>query len=110
MGRLAKRLLKTCGRPALVLLRPFLRRLDAYLNRHIAQLAMQMEVWHGQHMQALREFDLLGDSLVREMARLQLQLSLLEESLREAVPHQDPQDDQAAGTLPASRRPPSQAA
>ena len=110
MGRLAKRLLKVCARPLLVLLRPLTRRVDGYLNRHIAQLAMQMEVWHQQHMQALQEFDLLGDSLVREMARLQLQLSLLEENVRAALPPQDQDESQAAETLPAARRPPSQAA
>lgn len=94
----------------LILLRPLVRRVDAYLNRHIGQLSLQMEAWHVQHLQALRDFDVLGDSLVREMARLQLQISLLEENLREAPPQQDQGAEGTAGALPATRRPPSQAA
>ena len=65
MGQFAKRLLRSCTRPLLVLCRPFLRRVDSYLNCHIAQLSGQLSIWHAQQMQSLRDFDILGDSLVR---------------------------------------------
>lgn len=110
MGQLAKRLMKACGKPVLVLFRPFLRRIDDYLNTHIAQLSAQMEIWQSQHLRALRDFDLLGDSLVREMVRLQLQISLLEENLHELVATANQGPAKTSDDLPALRRPPSQAA
>ena len=110
MGLFANRLLRSCTQPLLVLCRPFLRRVDSYFNSHIAQLSGQLAIWHSQHMESLRDFDMLGDSLVREMARLQLQISLLEENLHEAIKDTarfEPASPEAASI---AKRPPAQAA
>lgn len=87
-----------------------MRRVDAYLNSRIGQLSAQLEIWHTQQLQTLREFDVLGDSLVREMARLQLQLSLVEENLYEAIRDREESIALDAGDLSPSSVPPSQAA
>jgi hypothetical protein len=110
MGQFAKRLLRSCTQPLLVLCRPFLRRVDSYLNSHIAQLSGQLEIWHAQHMESLRDFDMLGDSLVREMARLQLQISLLEENLHEAIKDTVRFEPASPEASAAAKRPPAQAA
>ena len=41
----------------------------------------QLSFWHAQQSEALRQIDLLGDSMVREMARLEAQIARLEANL-----------------------------
>ena len=45
----------------------------------------QLSFWHAQQSEALRQIELLGDSMVREMARLEAQIALLEANLAESV-------------------------
>lgn len=98
--------MRAFGKLGAPLFRPFLRRVDAYLNRHIAQLSSQLGIWQTQHLQALRDFDLLCDSLVREMSRLQLQITMLEENLQASVAALNENAPESPETaLPALRRP-----
>jgi len=61
------------------------RRFDARLNDHFARLTSQLSAWNGRQCDALREVELLGDSMIREIARLQSQIASLEANLVEAA-------------------------
>jgi hypothetical protein len=45
----------------------------------------QFTTWNSQQRNAIREVELLGDAMIREMARLQAQIALLEANLHDAV-------------------------
>ncbi|HEV7225435.1 MAG TPA: hypothetical protein VGN42_22205 [Pirellulales bacterium] len=64
-----------------------------------------MSVWHAQQIESVRQFELLSESLVREVVRLQAQIVLLEENLHDAL-----QSDRAAGAVTSIRPGTSQAA
>jgi hypothetical protein len=81
-----------------------MRRVDAHLNSHIGRLAEQMSAWQAQQAQSVREFELLAESLVREVVRLQAQIVLLEENIHATLGSVQEEDG------PALRSPKSQAA
>ena len=82
-----------------------MRRVDAHLNSHIGRLTEQMAVWHVQQMESVRQFELLSESLVREVVRLQAQIVVLEENLHAAL-----QSGQEVGVVPGIHPGTSQAA
>jgi hypothetical protein len=104
-GQAVKRLLKVCWNGVSPAIRPFVRRVDAHLDSHIGRLAEQMSAWHAQQVQSVRDFELLAESLVREVVRLQAQIVLLEENLHAALG-----SVQEEGGSPALRPTKSQAA
>ena len=82
-----------------------MRRVDAHLNSHIGRLTEQMAVWHAHQIESVRQFELLSESLVREVVRLQAQIVVLEENLHAAL-----QSGQEAGAVPGIHPGTSQAA
>lgn len=85
MGQALKRLLKACWtafRPALA---PLVRRFDGRLNDLYARLSHQIAANDARQSAALHDVELLGDSMIREMARLQEQMAQLEASLHAAA-------------------------
>lgn len=91
------------------LLAPLVRRMDDHLNDHLARLMTQLTVWNSQQCEAIRELELLGDSMIREMSRLHAQIALLEANLQEAAnpPHGPPAE---AEVRPLSPQPTARAA
>ena len=67
------------------LLAPLVRRADDHLNDHMARAMTQFTTWNSQQCDAIREVELLADTMIREMARLQAQIALLEANLHDAV-------------------------
>lgn len=61
-----------------------MRRFDARLDDHLSRITSQIAAWHAHQCDAVREVELLGDSMIREMARLQTQIAVLEANLLEA--------------------------
>ncbi|HXT59520.1 MAG TPA: hypothetical protein VN699_12845 [Pirellulales bacterium] len=100
-----KRLFKVCWDGVSPAIRPFMRRVDAHLNSHIGRLTEQMAVWHAHQIESVRQFELLSESLVREVVRLQAQIVVLEENLHAAL-----QSGQEAGAVPGIHPGTSQAA
>lgn len=109
MSRAVKRLLKACWKGFRPLLTPLMRRLDDHLNDHLARVMSQFTAWNSQQREAIREVELLGDSMIREMARLQAQIALLEANLQRAA--NPPETRPAEADLrPLSPQPTSRAA
>lgn len=69
----------------------------------------QLTAWNSQQREAIREVELLGDSLIRELARLQAQIALLEANLRDAARPVDMSTTEA-GARPLGPQPTSRAA
>ena len=67
------------------IVRPLVRRLDDHVNDHFARFMGQLSIWNSQQNETLRQIELLGDSMVREMARLHAQIALLEADLSDAL-------------------------
>jgi hypothetical protein len=89
---------------------PFVRRLDNHLDDHLSRVVAQLRAWNSEQRESLRELELLGDSMVREMARLQAQIAVLEANLYEASrPPEQPLADAEIRSL-APRQPSSRAA
>lgn len=95
MSRAVKQLLKACWKGLHPLLAPLVRRLDDHLNDHTARMMAQLTVWNLQQREAIREVELLGDSMVRELARLHAQIALLEANLLDAAQPSDARSAEA---------------
>lgn len=85
MGQALKRLLKACWNAFRPALQPLVRRFDARLNDLFTRLSHQIAANDARQSAAIREIELLGDSMIRELARLQAQMSQLEASLLDAA-------------------------
>jgi hypothetical protein len=109
MSRAVKQLLKACLKVLRPLLAPLMRRFDDHLNDHMAQMMTQFTAWNSQQREAIREVELLGDSMIRELARLHAQIALLEANLQNAA---NPPEARAAEAdlRPLSPQPTSRAA
>ena len=75
----------------------------------MAQMMTQFTAWNSQQREAIREVELLGDSMIRELARLHAQIALLEANLQNAA---NPPEARAAEAdlRPLSPQPTSRAA
>lgn len=89
------------------MLAPLVRRLDDHLNDHTARMMTQLTLWNAQQREAIREIELLGDSMIRELARLHAQIALLEANLHDAAHPADAipaePDVRSVSAQPASR-------
>ncbi|HVW37831.1 MAG TPA: hypothetical protein VHB99_11020 [Pirellulales bacterium] len=109
MSRAVKQLLKACWKGLHPLLAPLVRRFDDHLNDHTARMMTQLTVWNSQQRESIREVELLGDSIVRELARLHAKIALLEANLLDAARASDTRSAEA-DARPLSQQPTSRAA
>lgn len=84
MGQALMRLRKACWIAFRPVFAPLVRRFDARLGDLSARLSSQIAANDARQSATLRDVELLGDNMIREMARLQEQMALLEASLQAA--------------------------
>lgn len=96
MSGLIRLLFRKAWRLSGPLRQPFFRQLDQHLAVGVERLSGELAAAEAGHAQALAEINLLTDSLVRELVRLQIQLDQL---------HQHQEQEQEILLLPwAARR------